>query len=63
MIWYDNDDMESSKRRSIYFISLVFILKWFNKTVNTHKVWPNKVIKQLKVLNCLNCDQKVSFSQ
>ena len=27
----DNDDMESSKRRSIYFISLVFILKCFTK--------------------------------
>ena len=27
----DNDDMESSKRRSIYSISLVFILKCFTK--------------------------------
>ena len=27
----DNDDMESLKRRSIYFVSLVFILKCFTK--------------------------------
>ena len=47
----DNDDMESSKRRSIYFISLVFILKCFPKPfinransfiiyqANKHQIW------------------------
>ena len=42
---FDNDDMESSKRR-VTFLSLIFLLKCMSKSIviKTNRLWLNEVM-------------------